>query len=109
MTRKDSATGRARTFLRIIEAVDRPVESGFLVLDFGCGAGRMVKELRVMGLHAVGCDLQFKDGLCLAGLKDAGCVKLIDTDPYRLLFDDGVFAAVVSDHAFEHVSGQRRP
>jgi SAM-dependent methyltransferase len=99
----ESVASRALTFLNVIEAMDGPIEPGAPVLDFGCGAGDMVRDLCTMGFDAFGCDLAFKKGPALDGLKRAGRVKLIDPHPYTLPFDDGVFAIVVSDQVFEHV------
>jgi cyclopropane fatty-acyl-phospholipid synthase-like methyltransferase len=38
------------------------LQSGARVLDYGCGAGLIVKLLRKRGLDAVGCDIFFEGG-----------------------------------------------
>jgi SAM-dependent methyltransferase len=68
---------------------------GFSVLDFGCGRGDMVGQLRGMGVNALGCD--FADSL---GPGEG--LHAIERDAYRLPFPDKSFDLVVSICVFEH-------
>jgi SAM-dependent methyltransferase len=66
------------------------------LLDFGCGAGERVTELRRRGYDAVGCDVALPDGA-------EGPLRAIATAPYRLPHEDKAFDIVYSITVFEHV------
>jgi SAM-dependent methyltransferase len=83
------------------------------VLDIGCGQGELVEALRAEGYDAVGTDLAPTLG------KEAppyvvpirvettwkGSYKLLDG--YKVPFEDGSFAAVVSVSTLEHVQNKQ--
>ncbi len=75
------------------------------VLDFGCGSGRTVQELRKLGYDAYGCDTKFRyeDNVDADGMNANGVIRLIDTEPYKLPFEVDAFDFVFSDQVFEHV------
>lgn len=75
------------------------------ILDFGCGSGRTVHELRSIGLDAYGCDLEFRgaDGVPTESMQDCGFLRLIDNAEYVLPFENHSFDFVFSDQVFEHV------
>lgn len=74
------------------------------VLDFGCGAGDLVKEFLDQGFDAFGCDVEAywlrKEGDVRT--KDR-CSVIERTDSYRLPFDDDSFDLIVSTSVMEHV------
>jgi SAM-dependent methyltransferase len=75
------------------------------VLDFGCGSGRFVRSLRLLGLDASGCDV-------VAAWKgsDDPCVKHLSVmdlqSPLRLPFPDEAFDSVVSTSVLEHADNK---
>jgi ubiquinone/menaquinone biosynthesis C-methylase UbiE len=66
-----------------------------MILDFGCGDGRIVDEYRSAGLQAFGADVILP--------KKGPYLRLIPTDNYRLPFDDDTFDFVYSNSVLEHV------
>jgi ubiquinone/menaquinone biosynthesis C-methylase UbiE len=74
-------------------------------MDFGCGSGRTVHELRQLGYQAFGCDLQFKNDkkVDTGSMERNGIVRLIDKKNYAVPFDDNTFDLILSDQVFEHV------
>jgi ubiquinone/menaquinone biosynthesis C-methylase UbiE len=67
------------------------------ILDFGCGGGETVLELRSRGFDAYGVDIKLDAG-------ENAFLRLISTDlGYRIPFDDQTFDFVYSDQVFEHV------
>jgi SAM-dependent methyltransferase len=80
---------------------------GSSILDFGCGNGSGVKGLRERGYEAYGCDLKLGEEGEIPALAGHGHVRLIETAPYRLPFDDDFFDIVYSCQVFEHVQNYR--
>jgi SAM-dependent methyltransferase len=76
------------------------------VLDFGCGAGTVVRLLRERGIDAWGADIFYAgadwDDPALRELIDAGTIRRIGADG-RIPFGDGTFDLVISDQVLEHV------
>ncbi len=79
------------------------VEPGMRVLDFGCGNGDLVAQLRSLGFEAYGCDIGFKAGKHADRLEAKGFIKKLQMEPYALPFDDEFFDVIVSHQVFEHV------
>lgn len=74
------------------------------ILDLGCGAGTHVAALRARGFDAWGCDIPDpkssdfpRDGAT------KGHLRPIETQPYRLPFEDNRFDWVISSQVLEHV------
>jgi SAM-dependent methyltransferase len=77
------------------------------VLDFGCGAGEVVRLLRSEGIECYGADV-FYEGAgdrgdpLVSPMVENGFVREIGPDG-RLPFEDDSFDLIVSDQVFEHV------
>lgn len=88
----------------ILEELGCELHSGVMILDFGCGTGRIVHKLREVGYKAYGCDFKFKEYFSeTESLSNLNIIRLINTAPYKLPFDDNTFDIVLSDQVFEHV------
>ena len=76
-----------------------------VIMDFGCGAGKVVGELRGLGYQAFGCDIKFKDEdhADTKSMQSEKLIRLIDMQSYKLPFEDETFDIVISDQVFEHV------
>lgn len=96
-----------RKVLLTLEDLGYGAAEGSMILDFGCGDGSGVTGLRERGYEAYGCDLKFREGDDISSLAESGHVRLIETAPYRLPFDDGLFDIVYSCQVFEHVKNYR--
>jgi SAM-dependent methyltransferase len=74
--------------------------SGTKILDFGCGSGKLVKNLISLGYDVRGCDIRpyWEGGLG----SEIGSLSTISMTPYRLPFEDDSFDVVVSTSVFEH-------
>ena len=72
-----------------------------VILDYGCGSGRFVKELNENGYNAFGCDIKV-DTDPNAQL-DKKTIRTIDLNPYRLPFEDNTFDFIYSFSVLEHV------
>jgi len=100
-----SAVGRAGygadVLLRMWERIGCAPSRDSRLLDFGCGAGERVDELRRKGHEAFGCDLSLPEPV--RGSGERGIIREITTAPYRIPFDDQSFDVVFSITVFEHV------
>lgn len=76
-----------------------------LILDFGCGSGKMVKELCNLGYQAYGCGTRFneEETVDTALMLKKGILREIDLKNYRLPFEDNTFDIIYSHSVFEHV------
>lgn len=76
-----------------------------VMLDFGCGRGTQLSELRGMGYQVFGCDIEFSqtpDAALQQYLAD-GIIRQTESDPYRIPFPDNTFDVVFSKVVLEHV------
>lgn len=71
------------------------------VLDFGCGAGRLLRTLLDAGYDAYGCDVR-PAWIGQASAVDDRAVA-VPGEPCRLPFADGFFDVVISTSVLEHV------
>lgn len=102
----DTAGIEGRTYrwsLSVLEASGFAVSSSSKILDFGCGAGNLVQGLVSAGYNVQGADLAFKCGPFRDSLIAERRLYKIDTNPYRLPFEDSTFDVVLSFEVMEHV------
>ena len=92
-------------FLSIAKEKSIISENNSAILDFGCGSGKSVSELRGQGYNAFGCDIVFKkdEAVDTTALHDENLIRLIDLSPYSLPFEDNTFDLIISNQVFEHV------
>ena len=85
--------------------VDQDPDDSVRVLDYGCGAGHIVKELRKRNVNAFGCDVFYEGGdrssLIEPELYDDGVIRRMAGD--NIPFDDESFDFVVTNQVMEHV------
>lgn len=94
---------RIDTEIGILRDKTYPLRPETVIVDLGCGNGDLVQEFRKRGYQVFGCDFVFKEGPHVFTLASQNIIRLIDSQPYRLPFDDGTVDVVVSDQVFEHV------
>jgi SAM-dependent methyltransferase len=86
-----------------VEYARRTIRPGGRVLDYGCGAGGLVRLLLAAGFDAHGCDIKWP-GADYHWLDMPEADRLHYFEPGgRLPFDADSFDLVVSDQVFEHV------
>lgn len=101
---------QANFFLDMLREMGTKINTDSLILDFGCGEGGIVYQLRAQGLKAFGVDI-VKDyenvqkrcegeGLVT---REENAFRLIDSGNYKIPFDDDTFDVIISDQVFEHV------
>ena len=73
------------------------------VLDYGCGAGEVVRDLRKRGVSAFGCDV-FYEGGDTSDAIDAGLMgsSIRKMDGASIPFGDGSFDLVINNQVMEH-------
>jgi SAM-dependent methyltransferase len=85
---------------KILRELGHSLEPGAQILDFGCGAGKMVEQYCKAGYNAFGCDLRIEH--------ESERLRRIDPETCSLPFADNVFDFVFSDQVLEHVQDQAR-
>ena len=106
---KSSADWSALVFPKVLEALGSPLSPKSKILDFGCGSGDLVVQLRNAGYQAHGVDLDDSFAENLSQTTPAGDVfRILGSSPYRIPFEDQSFDVVVSDMVFEHVQDYGR-
>jgi SAM-dependent methyltransferase len=77
------------------------------VLDYGCGHGELVAELRRRGVDCYGTEVFYEGGSYdsgeLAALMDEGVIKHLREDE-PVPFPNGTFDLIISNQVLEHVS-----
>jgi SAM-dependent methyltransferase len=87
--------------LKIIGDFGFSLNRDSVILDYGCGSGRFVKELNEHGFNAFGCDIKIDTDPNVP--LDKKKIRTIDLNPYRLPFEDNTFDFIYSFSVFEHV------
>lgn len=80
------------------------------LLDFGCGAGGVVLELRRRGISSFGCDISLEGTAIEETLDHSGLpipvaeiLREMEPDAPQIPFPDGYFDIVISNQVLEHV------
>lgn len=86
-----------------VEKEDKPEK--FKVLDYGCGAGKIVKKLLERGMDAYGCDIFYAGGdyshLVDKKLFENKTIRRIENN--RIPFEDNTFDIITNNQVMEHV------
>ncbi|VAX13112.1 hypothetical protein MNBD_GAMMA24-1919 [hydrothermal vent metagenome] len=85
--------------MKILKESGFELKPEFIIMDFGCGAGQVVHELRNLGYKAFGCDIKIDT----QSIHDKNIIRLINFSPYKLPFEDNIFDLILNDQVFEHV------
>src|SRR2546427_925979 len=85
---------------KILRELGHSLEPGAQILDFGCGAGRMVEQYCKAGYNAFGCDLRIEH--------ESERIRRIDPETRSVPFGDSSFDFVFSDQVLEHVQDHTR-
>jgi ubiquinone/menaquinone biosynthesis C-methylase UbiE len=81
---------------RILHELGHTIGPHSTILDFGCGDGERVFDLRKLGFNTFGVDITLT--------QESEFLRLIPTEKgYRIPFDDAAFDFVYSNQVFEHV------
>lgn len=99
-----------RYILDILKCLGCPVNGDSLILDFGCGEGRLVHAMRRAGYRAFGFDVRDRTEGMAARCREEGLTPaespLFATstlEGYHIDWPDNHFDAVVSTEVLEHV------
>ena len=86
--------------------VDRAKEKSLAILDYGCGAGEIVRSLRKKGVDSYGCDLFYSGGdysNAIEGDMLGSIIRRMDERTGSIPFDNNTFDLVISNQVIEHV------
>jgi SAM-dependent methyltransferase len=86
--------------------LDNKTENNIRVLDYGCGAGEIVKELRKRGVNAFGCDVFYEGGDSSKYIDPThlgSSIKRMEGEGHTIPFDSASFDFVISNQVMEHV------
>lgn len=91
--------------MNIIKEFGYILSTESVIMDFGCGSGKMVKELCDLEYQAFGCGTRFDtlDDTDTEAMIKQGILRTIDLKSYRLPFEDNTFDFIFSHSVFEHV------
>lgn len=85
--------------------LDQNYEKDIRVLDYGCGTGKIVQELKNQGFNAFGCDLFYAGGdrskLVEPALFSDGTIRKMNNN--IIPFEDEFFDVVINNQVMEHV------
>src|ERR1700730_784694 len=93
--RSDVTSRHLELHRNILSELGHTLGAGARVLDFGCGAGKMVEEYCAAGYDAFGCDIRVAH--------ESERVRPLDEKTRSLPFADATFDFVFSDQVLEHV------
>jgi ubiquinone/menaquinone biosynthesis C-methylase UbiE len=110
---KNADLESARYFLAVSERAGYPLAAGAKILDFGCGAGRLVRGFMEIGLDAYGYDISYYLDEASAAMPERFSFFLnnekptwdnvIDWSRFSLPYPDDCFDAVFTSQVFEHI------
>ena len=87
-----------------------PPHAGVRVLDYGCGAGEIVKLLRGRNVDAFGCEVFYEGGNTFASIErewiDSGIIRRMEND--TIPFEDDSFDFIINNQVIEHVENLDR-
>lgn len=91
--------------MKVIKNYDFDLGPESVILDFGCGSGNGVLELRKNGFQAFGCDIDIESETNTTNdsMVSKGIIRSINLNPYILPFKDNTFDFIFSQEVFEHV------
>jgi SAM-dependent methyltransferase len=94
-----------RVALKMAKDLGFDLNGNTRIMDFGCGSGRVVQELRSLGYPAFGCDLEFRrePEAQTESMHHDGVIRLINKNAYVLPFENDSLDLVISNQVFEHV------
>lgn len=92
-----------QSHIGILKELGFNLEPNSVIVDLGCGDGKLVHDYRQLGYEAFGCDFEFKKGEHVDYMRGAGIIRLIESAPYHLPFEDGSVDFLVSNQVLEHV------
>ncbi|MGQ0593118.1 MAG: class I SAM-dependent methyltransferase [Gammaproteobacteria bacterium] len=85
-------------------ALEQEHGDGMCVLDFGCGAGQIVDQLRAKNVRAFGCDVFFEGNSCLPSVPRRLMGSVIRRMQTLVVpFESGQFDVVINNQVMEHV------
>src|SRR5436309_15635491 len=94
----------------MLNTLGTPINSTSMILDFGCGEGKLVHQFRKRGLSAFGVDIENHYGHVQSICIEEGIAKAdeevfhsMEMDTFKIPFEDNTFDLVVSFYVFEHV------
>ena len=94
----------------MLNTLGTPINTTSMILDFGCGEGKLLHQFRKKGLNAFGVDIENRYGhihqMCIEeGITKANedIFRTIDVDNFKIPFADDTFDFIVSFYVFEHV------
>lgn len=86
-------------------ALSQGITPGTRILDYGCGAGNIVKALRARNVDAYGCDVFYEGGDYSKLIEEeylGKSIKRMGTDG-RIPYADETFDFVINNQVMEHV------
>lgn len=103
MTAKPAYTSLIK--FKMFEELGHELRPESKIVDFGCGDGKAVRELRSLGYHAYGCDITIDNAIYQMARFEShqDIIRQTRMQPYRLPFEDNAFDFIISDQVFEHV------
>lgn len=85
--------------------IDQKSATNIRVLDYGCGAGQIVNELRSRNINASGCDVFYEGGdyskLIASELFDGGVIRRMEGS--AIPFESDSFDFIINNQVMEHV------
>src|SRR5205823_15084925 len=92
----------------MLNTLGTTINPASIILDFGCGEGKLVHQFRKKGLNAFGVDIENRYGrvrqMCIEeGITRANedIFRTIDLDNFKIPFDNDTFDFIVSFYVFE--------